>query len=364
MGWTRGSLALLRMNAHRLVIVAAALTTMVAAALATALAGFSGQGLPHAVRQDLGGASGTSIVISGSVDTAQAAQYNAQLPGQISRALHGTPYTFYRARWSDPLGFVSGAKPAAPASTGNTLIAEAGALDGIVANATLVAGTWPGAPSAGQPIPAALPASAAALLHVVTGEVLRLQDRISNRYDRFVVTGLYRPRQVSAPYWGLDNVALSGASTVGGFTTFGPLTVQGSAFAGLLAQDQGSWLAQPQTASVPAGELTSVAGSVQLLQQAVQNAQNLPSLAVSTSLPSVLNGTASNLDVARSLLAICAVLIFLLAAAALLAVARLLTGQREAEAAMLTARGATRWQLLRLTTPELRHDATQSNFVQ
>jgi hypothetical protein len=352
MGWTRGSLALLRMNAHRLVIVAAALTTMVAAALATALAGFSGQGLPHAVRQDLGGASGTSIVISGSVDTAQAAQYSAQLPGQISRALHGTPYAFYRARWSDPLGFVSGAKPAAPASTGNTLIAEAGALDGIAANATLVSGTWPGAPSAGQPIPAALPASAAALLHVVTGEVLRMQDRISNRYDQFVVTGLYRPRQVSAPYWGLDNVALSGSSTVGGFTTFGPLTVQGSAFAGLLAQDQGSWLAQPRTASVPAGELTSVAGSVQLLQQAVQNAQNLPSLAVSTSLPSVLNGTASNLDVARSLLAICAVLIFLLAAAALLAVARLLTGQREAEAAMLTARGATRWQLLRLTMAE------------
>jgi hypothetical protein len=36
MGWTRGSLALPRMNAHRLVIVVAALTTMVAAALATA----------------------------------------------------------------------------------------------------------------------------------------------------------------------------------------------------------------------------------------------------------------------------------------------------------------------------------------
>jgi hypothetical protein len=38
MGLTRGSLTLPRMNAHRLVIVAAALTTVVAAALATALA--------------------------------------------------------------------------------------------------------------------------------------------------------------------------------------------------------------------------------------------------------------------------------------------------------------------------------------
>jgi hypothetical protein len=352
MGWTRGSLALPRMTAHRLVIIAAALTTMVAAALATALAGFSGQGLPHAVRHDLGTASGTSIVISGSVDASQAAQYTAQLPGQISRALQGTPYVFYRARWSDPFGFVPGAEPAAPASTGNTLIAEAGALDDITGHATLVSGTWPGAPSAGQPIPAALPASAAALLHVVTGEVLRLQDRVSGHDDRFVVTGLYRPRQVSADYWGLDNVALSGSSTVGGFTTYGPLTVQAAAFAGPLATDQGSWLALPHTASVPAGELTTVAGNVQLLQQSVQDTQNLPDLTVTTSLPSVLNGTASNVDVARSLLAICAVLIFLLAAAALLAVARLLTGQREGESAMLVARGATRWQLLRLTTAE------------
>jgi hypothetical protein len=46
------------------------------------------------------------------------------------------------------------------------------------------------------------------------------------------------------------------------------------------------------------------------------------------------------------------VLLFLLAAAALLAVARLLAGQREGESAMLVARGATRWQLVRLTALE------------
>ena len=88
------------------------------------------------------------------------------------------------------------------------------------------------------------------------------------------------------------------------------------------------------------------------LREALQNAQQLPTLTLTTSLPAVLNGTASDLDVARSLLAICAVLLFLLAAAALLASARLLAGQREGESAMLTARGATRWQLLRLTAAE------------
>ena len=88
------------------------------------------------------------------------------------------------------------------------------------------------------------------------------------------------------------------------------------------------------------------------LRDELGNAVELPALTVATSLPSVLNGTASKLDVARSLLAICAVLLFLLAAAALLAVARLLAGQREGESAMLTARGATRRQLLRLGAAE------------
>ena len=358
MGLTRGSLTLPRMNAHRMVIIAAALTVVVAAALATALAAFSGQALPRAVRHDLSGASGTALVITGNVNASQGAQYTGQLPGMISSALAGTPFAFYHAYWSDPLGFVPGSRPAQPPSAGNQPIAEAAVLGGIAAHAVLTSGRWPGGPASGQPhgvIPAALPASAAALLHVTDGDTLRMKDRISGQYVRFVVTGLYRPRQVSSEYWNLNDIALTGSSTASGFTTYGPLAVQAGAFAGpsgALAVYQGSWLAQPQTASIPARELGTVAGRVDVLRQALQNAEQLPDLTLTTSLPSVLNGTASNLDVARSLLAISAVLLSLLAAAALLAVARLLAGQREGESAMLTARGATRWQLVRLTAAE------------
>ena len=67
----------------------------------------------------------------------------------------------------------------------------------------------------------------------------------------------------------------------------------------------------------------------------------------------MLAGTASNLAVARSLLAISALLLLVLTVAALLAVARLLATQREAETALLNARGATRWQLTRLTAAEV-----------
>ena len=358
MGLTRGSLTLPRMNAHRMVIIAAALTVVVAAALATALAAFSGQALPRAVRHDLSGASGTALVITGNVNASQGAQYTSQLPGMISSALAGTPFAFYHAYWSDPLGFVPGSRPAPPPSAGNQSIAEAAVLGGIAAHAVLTSGRWPGGPTSGQPhgiIPAALPASAAALLHVTDGDTLRMKDRISGQYVRFLVTGLYRPRQVSSEYWNLNDIALTGSSTASGFTTYGPLAVQAGAFAGpsaALAVYQGSWLAQPQTASIPARELGTVAGRVDALRQTLQNAEQLPDLALTTSLPSVLNGTASNLDVARSLLAISAVLLSLLAAAALLAVARLLAGQREGESAMLTARGATRWQLVRLSAAE------------
>jgi len=354
----RGSLTVPRMNAHRLVIIAAALTTVVAAALATALATFSSQALPRAVRHDLGHASGTSLSISGSVNASQAAQYASILPSQIRSALGGTAFSFYQADWSDPLGFVPGALPATPAAggnsggTGNTPIAVAAGLGDITGQAELVSGRWPGAPVSGQPIPAALPATAAALLHVSTGDVLRMRDRVTEGYLRFVVTGLYRPRQMSSPYWNLNQIASSGSSTAAGFTTFGPLTVQPAAFAGPLAVSQGTWLAEPQTASIPAGQLTAVAATVTGLRSALANAQQLPALTLVTSLPAVLTGTASDLDVARSLLAICAVLLFLLAAAALLAAARLLAGQREGESAMLTARGANRWQLVGLTAAE------------
>ena len=206
MGLTRGSLTLPRMNAHRLVIVAAALTTVVAAALATALATFSGQALPRAVRHDLGQATGTTMVLTGGVNASQAAQYTATLPSQIRSALGGTAFTFYQSQWSDALGFVPGSLPAQPASAGNQPIVKAAALGDVTPQAVLVSGSWPGVPVRGQPIPAAMPTTAAALLHVTQGDVLRLRDRITQSYVRFVVTGLYRPRQISSEYWSLDDV--------------------------------------------------------------------------------------------------------------------------------------------------------------
>src|SRR4029077_1196628 len=131
MGFSRGSLTLPRMNAHRLVIIAAAFTIAVAAALATALITFSSQALPRAVRHDLSRATGTSFVIEGNVNASQGAQYTSLLPGKISAALEGAPFTFYRAYRSDPLGFVAGSRAAAPGNTRTEQIIEAATLQAV-----------------------------------------------------------------------------------------------------------------------------------------------------------------------------------------------------------------------------------------
>ncbi|MGP0024155.1 MAG: FtsX-like permease family protein, partial [Streptosporangiaceae bacterium] len=358
-----------RTKAQRPVIIAAALTTLVAAALASALAVFAGLALPRAVRHNLATASGTALVISGAVDASQAAQYSSVLPRQLSAALAGTPFAFYHALWSDPLGFVPGSLPATPGSTGrgDVPIAEAAAFAGIPAHAVLISGSWPGPPQpagrGAQLIPAALPIPAAALLHVRTGAVLQLRDRVSGRLVRFRVTGLYRPTGTrpgtrtgagsAAPYWSLNSIGSSGAGTAVGFTTYGPLAVAAPAFStGTLAVGSGSWVAQPDMARLPDGQLGGIAARVSGLDQTLQQSSTLPSLTPVTSLPAVLDGTQSDLEVARSLLAICAVLVALLGGAALLVVARLLAVQREGESAMLTARGAARGQLARLALAE------------
>lgn len=368
----RDSLTVTRMNAQRLVVTAAALTTLVAAAVAVTFALFSGVALPRAVRDNLTTAAGTTLVVSGQAATSQIAGYTAQLRLRIGTALAGTPFAFASAEWSDPLGFTGGATSTPPAAgAGNTPLVEAAALGGVTAHAILVAGRWPGTPQAGalragQPIPAALPAPAAVLLHVQTGDQLRLRDRESGQLISFRVSGLYRPRQPPGPaagYWDLNDVGAGGATTASGFTTYGPLTVPAAAFApaspaggrgaaGPLAVSSGSWVAQPQVSRIPDAELGPVAANVSQLVQSLPQSSTLSSLALTTSLPAVLDGTLSDLSVARSLLAICAVAIGLLAAVTLLVVARLLAGQREEETALLTARGATRRQLAQLALAE------------
>jgi hypothetical protein len=378
----RGTLSTRRMTAHRVVLGAAGLTTLVAAAIGAALAVFVGQGLPLAVRHDLSVAPGTALSIAGPVSNDQTAATARTLRTAVGRSLGGVPFGFWSGTWSDPLDLMPGSLPARPASAGkgNTPLLEAAALDGITSHAVLVSGRWPTAPASKVPgpqqartppvsseIPAVLPVSAAALLHLSPGDVLTLKDEIGNARIRFRITGLFAPRRLSGTagsYWALDTIPASGFSPQSGYTAYGPLLVSPAAFAppagrtgsgtaGMLTARTGTWLAQPDLAKFAVADLSAPSGKVSGLQQALLTSSVLGGMQLSTTLPSVLSATASNLSVARSLLVISALQLLVLALAALLAVARLLASQREGETALISARGGTRWQLVRLTAAEV-----------
>jgi ABC-type antimicrobial peptide transport system permease subunit len=355
------------MAAHWVVIAAAALTTLVAAAVGAALAAFAGQALPQAVKHDLATAPGTALIGSGSFSGTTVASTTGALRSAIGGALSGVPYGFWQGEWSNPLSLVPGALPARPADSGkNTPLLEAASLDGIRAHAVLVAGAWPSSTGVTGVIPAALPATAAALLKLHAGEQIRLQDRSSNKLVTFEITGLYAQRQLSGPaasYWQLNDIPASGSTTESGFNTYGPLVVAPTAFSSQLAAtaaapDQlnvatGTWVAQPNMSRFSSTGLSTISASVGALIVSGSNSSTLSSVQLTSKLPSVLADTGSNLAVARSLLTISALQLIVLALAALVAIARLLAAQREGETALLTARGATRRQLIWLTAAEV-----------
>jgi len=347
------------MAAHWVVLAAAALTTLVAAAVGAALAVFAGQALPQAVRHDLVAAPGTALAANGSFGAGDPASTSAALHTAISGALAGVPVTFWSGTWSDPLGLVPGALPARPASAGpgTTPLLTAASLDGITSHAVLVAGRWPGpAGGAGGAIPAALPATSATLLHLHVGDVLQLEDRNTSTRVTFTLTGLYAQRQLpgaAAAYWQVDSLPASGSSTASGFITYGPLVVPPSAFPARLAAASGTWVAEPDMGAFPGSRLSAVSAAITSLESSLNSTNALSGLQLGSSLPTVLAGVGSNLALARSLLAISGLQLLVLTVAALIAVARLLSAQREGETALLTARGATRWQLTRLTAAEV-----------
>ena len=352
----RGSMTLRRMNAYRLVLAAAALTVFVTAALAAALASFAGAALPQAAHRQLAAAPGTALDVSGSATGGQARRDQAGLRTAIRTGLPGVPVTLHQALWSDPLRLAA-AGPALARLTGkgNVLLTQAAAFAAIRSHAVLVAGHWPAPPRPGQPVQAALPQAAALLAHLSPGAQLQTRDQVSGRPARFLVTGIFRPETGSttaAGYWALNTVAASGTSSSGGFTTLGPLAVSPAAFAGPLAVNSASWVAQPDTGRIPVGELTATATRAAALRQALANSSTLPSLQVSTNLPAVLDAAAASLAVARSLLVIAALELALVAAAALATAAAYLADQREGESALLVSRGTARLQLARLNAAE------------
>ncbi|MFI5641764.1 FtsX-like permease family protein [Streptomyces goshikiensis] len=217
----------------------------------------------------------------------------------------------------------------------------------------LVAGRLP-RPAAGADgrIQLAVPQTTLARLGLTAGALpaeVRLDDRFGGPPLTVLVTGVYRAAEPDAPYWRLD--PLGGREMrVGAFTTYGPLLVDDSVFtSGGLPQNGRSSLLTPDLDGLRPAEAAAMRERATGSQAALQTSSALQS---QTELPEFLAALESGQVVARSSLLVGALQLAVLASAALLLVAHLLTERQEFERVLLTARGASRRRLGALTATE------------
>ena len=349
----RASFLLRRTRSAWLLVSCLMLSVLVTSALVAALLSFYSGALPATVTQDLARSGAMSVTISDQV-SGPVAGMTRLVSTRLATAFGGVPYRQYQAIWSNELA-LSGPPGSRNIPSGNVAAVEAASMPAIARYAVLTSGTWPPAPRVGQPIPVALPATAAAELRAGVGAVLSLHYVGTRDVVRLEVTGLFRRRDPAAPYWKLSQIGSAGVVVSGGFASYGPAVVSSAAFGtgaagrpGALQANEASFLALPDVARITPGELSGLAVRMGAAVAALQNQVSL----VTTSMPQALASVAESLTAAQSLVMINGLQLLLLAAAALALAGRLLASHREEETALLAARGAARWQLLRPSLAE------------
>jgi ABC-type antimicrobial peptide transport system permease subunit len=338
-----------RARASWLLLACIAVTVLLATGLAAVLWTFSARVVPGGALSILANPQGRVIGLSGVTDAREAAADSKLIRATLRKAWPGVGFQLESALWADPIQLPS------RAGILSTQIQPA-SLEGISAQARLTAGKWPGRPHHGGPVPVALPAAAASQLHLTLGSVLTGTSEPSGAPVSLQVTGLFRPRNPASLYWRLDLLPSSGISvqnfsvgTAGGSEpafSYGPAVVNPAAFGGALATTQASWTVLPRAPAMARANIETLASSTS--EAVSQLSVVLPEgLQVTSGLPQLLAGVASTIVLARSLFTIAALQLLLVAGAGLVLAARLLASLREEESALLVARGATRWQLVR-----------------
>ncbi|MGY0459552.1 FtsX-like permease family protein [Kitasatospora sp. cg17-2] len=235
----------------------------------------------------------------------------------------------------------TGAQPGATRPDDLTLLA---ALDRRYVQ--LLAGDWPAAaaPGAPGPVQAAVPRAVLTRLGL-TAEALPAEVRLTDRYGGpplvVRVTGAYRANDPADLYWRLDPV--QGREILsGGFTTYGPLLVDDTAFGAPgtpgLPQNGRSWLIDADFTGVGTAAVDAVRDRVTPAGDALNRNAGL---IARTELPALLKELDSGAMVARSTLLIGALQLIVLASAALLLVVHLIASRQQSENALLAARGAS-----------------------
>jgi hypothetical protein len=330
-----------RILPHRLALGAAAATVMLAATMLAAFASFSATVSSHAVRTSLAGNPGATISVTASVSSAaDATRAGTKLAASLRSALPAVPVTIWAAVSSDYLDI----PPGRGLRNGETHIISLAALS---RHAVLLSGSWPGsgAPGGAAAVPAVAPLAVARGLHLAAGTTIKLRDSISGTPVSVRITGIFRPLQPASPYWLLGS-ASGGVQVSGGFAEYGPLVTSPAVMAaGRFPVAAAAWSASPDVSKLGTVGLQALATRLQAGLNGLSQLPGAQDVSVSTGLPGLLSGLGTALVVARSQLAIGATILLVIAGATLALASMMLSGQRQAETALLRSRGASRWQL-------------------
>ncbi|MGW1372711.1 FtsX-like permease family protein [Streptomyces sp. NPDC002446] len=356
----------LRVRAHRLLLAAALVSVLLTATVLATLAAFSTAVGDAGLREALGARpQAPESVRAGATPAASAAaalQVKAQLPADkrepadravaagARRAFDGLPFAVRTLTRSGPYALPDALRPP-QAPKGEPELTHLAAMDR--SRLTLRKGSWPAAGARG-PLPVAVPEAAAARLGIGPGSRFTLAGRLSGPARLTIeVTGVYRPKDRTDPYWKLDDLGGRGVRTLG-FTTYGPLLTDLAAFrGGPLVQDSVGWLATADFRSLTADRLAALRAAAGPAPKALMADPAFAGRATATTdLADVLGQLQRSLLVNRSTILIVALQLILLAGYALLLVARTLTTERAGETALLRARGGSRRRIAGLALAE------------
>ncbi|MFF0725917.1 FtsX-like permease family protein [Streptomyces sp. NPDC004134] len=358
---------LLRARAHRLLLAAALLAVLLTTAVLATLAAFSGTVGDAALRRTLAGDAAADAALTLEVPYltgADRAAAGKAVEDNARAAFAGLPVRVQSLDRSGPYELPRRLQPPAARAGEDPDLTHLGALER--SEVALTAGRWPGAAAKaadsagtsgardGGTVQVAVPQIAADRLGLAPGDTLTLAGRSDDDPPLPVeITGVYRPRDREAPYWLADELRGKGVQQ-GGYTTYGPLLADPGSFAsGRVAQAAGAWVVRGDFGEMTAGRADALRASVKKASGALADEPVFDGRAVATTrLPQLLDGTERALLVSRSTLLIVALQLVLLAAYALMLVARLLGAERRGETDLLRARGGSRQRIGVLTAAE------------
>ncbi len=304
-----------------------------------------------AARSELGGRSGSAVTISASVSRGDfqratvlaagvvrgpaAGPAGYQLPASVSVSLQS------------PVLDLPGPTPGNP-----QLQTQLISLPALAKHVVVVSGSCPGSRSGasvrGAPVPACVPQAAARILGLAAGTTIALRDPITGAVVPVQITGVFRPLRLNGPYWLMSPVSPVAATRSSRFTLAGPLVITPAVAAGAKFQIlSATWLGVPDFARMNGSGLAVIGNDLTSRINALPNVSLLSDATVTTELPARLEALATALVVTRTQMLAGLLTLLVVAGATLSLAVRLLAQQREAEAALLAARGASRVQLAR-----------------